>query len=734
MGRKHDISPLPQSVRIVTSIVLLAVVCSVCITLLGLIRQSNEADAQRILELENALQLTQEKTNQQINTLYQLAVTVHNNPALRKVARHEYNIVDELNAMSQLENLMMTNPLLVYSYYYVQNTQRLFCQDGTAYQFPERVAYFLPYEGVTAQQIQELLKNCSGLCVLPSCKSIEGGESHVVVMALPIPLSSIRPYATLLMEVNKSKLLRTVMPVEPNTEIVFVFEHEGIPVFSNSESYEKLESTERVADGRTLYENEGQIYHLFSTASAKTNLSIRMYVPEQNMRAGLLSTVQKSLIIFVCACMLLLLCPFLYLWTYQPMKLLLEKLAGDQPSHFPRGDYAIVLQEIEQLRHNNTVMLGEIGLNTNLMKATLVRSLLEYENTPEDFIHLCERAELKFRYPYFRLVLTTTRKVQTHTKSDEYFFQLARDDMDVYAVKSPDMLCLLVNAREQGSCYELVVELEGMNVMEPAEKSYFGRSGWVQDPALLHKHYRRALDRLHQNLFHGAIGYSEEPESEQPDDATRFYPINEILLLRESSMDFNRERMKEAVKQLQHYLLHEDTKNAVAILVADDVLNILQRHTQAELDSLLECVHRPNITAVEICQVLHESMTLIENAEERSSADTLTEEMLLYISEKLEDPALSSATVSVHFGMSESAFSHAFKKRTGNTFTQYVTDLKIQRAKTLLICSEMSVEAIAERLCYANASSFARMFKNVTSLTPTQYRKLSGENGHSDQK
>ena len=63
------------------------------------------------------------------------------------------------------------------------------------------------------------------------------------------------------------------------------------------------------------------------------------------------------------------------------------------------------------------------------------------------------------------------------------------------------------------------------------------------------------------------------------------------------------------------------------------------------------------------------------------------------------------------------------KNELGITFTEYVAQYKIERAKELLTQTDMSVAAIAEHLKYTNAQNFIRFFSKMTDVTPGKYRQ-----------
>jgi two-component system, response regulator YesN len=78
--------------------------------------------------------------------------------------------------------------------------------------------------------------------------------------------------------------------------------------------------------------------------------------------------------------------------------------------------------------------------------------------------------------------------------------------------------------------------------------------------------------------------------------------------------------------------------------------------------------------------------------------------------------------VSNHLYLNPSYFSRLFKKEVGETFVEYVTKMKINRAKELLEQTTDSVGKICERLGYDNQSYFIKIFKNYVGVTPIEYR------------
>lgn len=83
--------------------------------------------------------------------------------------------------------------------------------------------------------------------------------------------------------------------------------------------------------------------------------------------------------------------------------------------------------------------------------------------------------------------------------------------------------------------------------------------------------------------------------------------------------------------------------------------------------------------------------------------------------------------LAVEFGYSSPYLSRVIKQQTGQTFTELITELKINKAQFLLKNSSFSVNEIAFEVGYNSDEHFIRTFKNVVHQTPNNFRKRNRE-------
>lgn len=95
--------------------------------------------------------------------------------------------------------------------------------------------------------------------------------------------------------------------------------------------------------------------------------------------------------------------------------------------------------------------------------------------------------------------------------------------------------------------------------------------------------------------------------------------------------------------------------------------------------------------------------------------------------EQLVDENFTSADFSIsyladNFHVSIAYMSYLFKKEMGENFSDYVWNLRLGKAKELLLNTDMSIDDISLAVGYVNTSSFRRKFKQATGMTPSQLR------------
>ncbi len=84
---------------------------------------------------------------------------------------------------------------------------------------------------------------------------------------------------------------------------------------------------------------------------------------------------------------------------------------------------------------------------------------------------------------------------------------------------------------------------------------------------------------------------------------------------------------------------------------------------------------------------------------------------------------LNLKTLSDSLNISSSYLSTIFKKETGQTLTEYITNRRIRHAKHLLSTTRLQVQTVAQHCGIMDVHYFSKVFKKITGQTPKEYRE-----------
>jgi AraC-like DNA-binding protein len=87
--------------------------------------------------------------------------------------------------------------------------------------------------------------------------------------------------------------------------------------------------------------------------------------------------------------------------------------------------------------------------------------------------------------------------------------------------------------------------------------------------------------------------------------------------------------------------------------------------------------------------------------------------------------SLTASQAAAELGMSESRFSRFFRRATGNTFTDFVNRVRVNRACHLLMETDRLVTHVCYEVGFNNVANFNRRFLEIKGMTPSEFRRQS---------
>lgn len=117
----------------------------------------------------------------------------------------------------------------------------------------------------------------------------------------------------------------------------------------------------------------------------------------------------------------------------------------------------------------------------------------------------------------------------------------------------------------------------------------------------------------------------------------------------------------------------------------------------------------------------------LRDGHSRKKYSVLLEEACAFIRENYQKENMSLNTVAAQVNISPSYFSAIFSGETGQTFVEYLTSVRLEKAKELLMSSNMRTGEIGYEVGYKDSHYFSYIFKKVVGCSPKEYKNRRKE-------
>ena len=175
-------------------------------------------------------------------------------------------------------------------------------------------------------------------------------------------------------------------------------------------------------------------------------------------------------------------------------------------------------------------------------------------------------------------------------------------------------------------------------------------------------------------------------------------------------------------------------RNYVVLNVRFSVLSFLKKLgcddseiSGQETDNIVEETGKSIETAVAYCEKMLKKAIALRDENAGNQNRSVLKRAVEFIDQNYMDEELSLNKAAHVANVSANHFSALFSQNMGQTFTEYLTGLRMSKAKELLRCTAMRSSEIAGEVGYKDAHYFSYLFKKTQGMTPSEYRKTRGE-------
>lgn len=247
------------------------------------------------------------------------------------------------------------------------------------------------------------------------------------------------------------------------------------------------------------------------------------------------------------------------------------------------------------------------------------------------------------------------------------------------------------------------------------------------------EHVENIIKMLQKNVFYNGFGdlytyeaFENKREAEEVNfDFERF----EEYLRRDEI-----KKAKEEIEKLYFWLKSNQTIDVEKVknLFFEMILIVYQVGKQRKITQLLDEDGRSKkwreieqkLTLNQVKEVVYETIDgIFEIFETRGNLNRKAYQIVKFIEENFYDKELSIQKIAHYFYFSPNYLCSMFKKATGKTLNDYITEVRIEKAKQLLKDNSIKLYEIAERVGFGDPNYFSSLFKKKVGMTPSEFRE-----------
>lgn len=727
------------------------------IAMTGMLYKTAVVDVKKEILNSNLHKLNQLKDTVElrIKELDYVALKIRFNPRLTPsiMNGNEYRRFEGIN---QLDLYKSNNAFIEDLFVYYRNFDRIFSAAGY-YSLDVLIKHLYVLDDNSRTELMNHINSVTTPTVKTTMKSGEfgGNEAEFVTYLYPVFHEDSEPTAVVMFLIPKlsfTKMIQDLLGDLPGG--VFIFDRDGNIVVSTDNRDFKYDSQ----DMETIINNKSPGIHtitldnnehaLINVTSDATNLTFvaaiqtpHLFKKAIYMRSTILQLALSLLTFGICIIIII------SNKSYRPIK----ELLGYINLQWAYGDEHKSMNEIDKISHTvinainqNKDLKAQIDIQRPLIKEQILTKLLKGEESDKSqLMDLMESTQINLCGPYYA-VMVITKSIDRDRRSsfiyeDSVWIKLKQQfSMDgiAYPVEliHNNAIALIVSLEDNDSGkqkrWDMADRVQKIIEEQAGEVTVIGIGKVVDSITLVNRSFIEAFAALEGGMIKSEeriLFFDEVMKSERQ---IYWYPAEEQMRFIQSLKQGDKAVALEALNAMVGNIAEQEASVLMVKYVCFDIVNTIIKtinemnmdefHNEIrrlmEFSSLNDLEGNLKTLTVKFCEYVNEKKLSKDNE--------LYKQILEYIHSRFDCFDLSLEAIAMELKLPVYYLSRFFKEQTSYTFTDYITKLRMDKAKELLVSTSKSIRDIVNSVGYTDPASFMRKFKKIEGITPGEYRKL----------
>lgn len=657
--------------------------------------------------------------------------------------------IETIDTLKQYE---LTNPFIESAFMYYCGDEYIYRGAGTCPIdiFVERI---YKYENLSNEEFSYILNNSRLPAFRPAEKVnvADGYSKEVVTMLYPLNVNFADPYGMLIFIIPKEIFEARISDrLGDDEKLTFILNQDNEIMVSSTydDEFNQSEFMSNIlsSNAEDLIEMRvsNKTYLTTIIESEKSGWKYVSLTPQQRI-GGKVKDVRFGFFMGIGLIMfmgLLAIAVSMYI-NYNPirrLKLYSEDLLGND--HKSSSELELVRETIDYLHDQNELLSEEVEgssvanrqyITMQMLKGGKMFDKVFYQKAMKYGVVLKDRYTVAIFYVNTKEEFATSKKDILNQVNKHFDLR-----GNVYACENFDFR-KIITIITYDECEELEIynELKYLQTNLKAEyeiKTTIGVSREFNEYDMIPKAYIEATTSLDYRLIKGNGCLLKYQDVVTNVDLYSDYPSEHMTNINKMLRSGNIESIESELDLIVDYVKDSNSPIFVARGICFDLIKMI---IQTSHDLVHEFKNNPleipdvfMLTTYEtideliiiIKDVSHNLCTRIIEQKDKEEL-SLIHEMVVYIQNNYTDINFSLLGMADYFNMSQSRLSMYFKEKTGQKVLNYITKMKLDKAKELLTTTTIPLNKLSLAVGYTNVTSFIRRFKQWEEITPGEYRK-----------
>ncbi len=634
----------------------------------------------------------------------------------------------------QLIPYTSTNPFCDQVYLHFTGEDRMYSSSSSM--TVELFTSMMQYEKVSKQELYSRILYTDRMAFLPdqhvTSTLVDGGSPSLITFIVPLGANPGTSKGTMLYLVKDSvyqNLFSDAIGWNTNT---YIFQEDTVLSCSESLPFPASLASTITETGTTKW--NGEAWTLISLPGKMLGLRYVSVLRDADIRNSVIERLWATTAILpVFVLFSLALALFMARSHAKPIVALSDLLTSpDSPP--PQDEIQRISSGIRQLTHRNQELASRLDLALPMQRHSFVFQFMKGRfSSYEEAVSVGNALNLEVQKPYYAVILCNNPDKDEHPLELTHppFSSLSGISgcgVELVALKA---LLYLVFA-DDAATLPAVAEMLRKEMESDNERCITAISAVHRDYTEAPSAYLEAASAYDNRFVMGTnhvLSYesiSSNVEGILPKAEKITNSISQALALGNHAL------LNDRLDELLSFLKNTSMSPFAFRMIYNHVIDTLARNHAVALANGKTAREFTDIFSLSSCQSIDDLDELLRSLcdsllsvpeETEMSAEDDIDQVVRYIQENYCDPEISMTAIAESFEMSTPRLSSSFKEKMGMTPLDYLTLLRAERAKDLLVTTELTIREVSAAVGYYDSGSFTRRFKQLTGETPLQYRR-----------